>query len=74
MNMFKPVGAKSAEEYVAMLAPERREEIEELDRLLRESVPEQARWFAYNMLGYGKFTYVDYGKKENQWPVIALAS
>lgn len=74
MNMFKPVGAKSDKEYLEMLAPERREIIEALDALIKQTVPDMKRWFAYNMLGYGRFKYIDYKKQENEWPVIALAS
>ena len=74
MNMFKPVGAKSDTEYIAMLNDERREAIEALDKLISETVPEQKRWFAYNMLGYGKFDYTNYKKEEIQWPLIAIAS
>lgn len=74
MNMFKPVGAKNSEEYIAMLAPERREIVESLDSVIKETVPELERWFAYNMIGYGKFNYVDYKKQKNEWPIIALAS
>lgn len=74
MNMFKPVGAKSDDEYIALLNDERREIIETLDKLIKDTVPEQKRWFAYNMLGYGKFDYLDYKKQKGQWPVIALAS
>jgi hypothetical protein len=74
MNMFKPVGAKSDDEYIAMLTEDRREAIETLDKLIKDTVPGMKRWFAYNMLGYGKFKYIDYKKQENEWPVIALAS
>lgn len=72
--MFKPVGAKSDDEYIAMLADERREIIETLDKLIQETVPDLKRWFAYNMLGYGRFPYTDYKKREIEWPTIALAS
>lgn len=72
--MFKPVGAKSDDEYIALLNDERREIIETLDKLIKDTVPEHKRWFAYNMLGYGKFDYLDYKKQKGQWPVIALAS
>lgn len=72
--MFKPVGAKSDDEYIAMLNDERREIIETLDKLIKDTVPSQKRWFAYNMLGYGKFEYTDYKKQKGEWPVIALAS
>lgn len=74
MNMFKPVGAKSDDEYIAMLTEERREAIEFLDKLIKETVPNQKRFFAYNMLGYGKFKYKNYKKEIIDWPIIALAS
>lgn len=74
MNMFKPVGAQSDDEYVALLNDERREIIEYLDKLIKETVPGLDRWFAYNMLGYGRFKYLDYKKREIDWPIIALAS
>ncbi len=74
MNMFKPVGAKSDDEYIAQLNDERREIVETLDKLIKDTVPSLERWFAYNMIGYGKFKYLDYKKQENDWPVVALAS
>lgn len=74
MNMFKPVGAKSDDEYIAMLEPERKAQIEQLDELIRSTVPGLKRHFAYNMLGYGSFKYLNYKKEEIDWPVIALAS
>lgn len=74
MNMFKPVGAKNVNEYMSMLNDERREAIEFLDELIRKTVPNLERHYAYNMIGYGKFKYIDYKKQENYWPVIALAS
>ena len=74
MNMFKPTGAKSGDEYIAMPNDERREAIEALDKLIKSSTPKLTRWFAYNMLGYGDFTYKDYKVDDGKWPVIALAS
>ena len=74
MNMFKLVGAKSVEEYFALLNDERREQLETIDKLIRETVPTLKPWFAYNMIGYGEFDYVDYKKQPGKWPVIALAS
>lgn len=74
MNMFKPVGAKSDDEYIAMLEPGRKAQIEQLDELIRSTVPNLKRYFAYNMLGYGTFKYRNYKKEEIDWPVIALAS
>lgn len=72
--MFKPVGAKSDDEYIAMLNDERREVIEHLDKVIKETVPGLKRWFAYNMLGYGEFEYTDYKGNPGKWPIIALAS
>ena len=74
MNMFKPVGAKSIGEYFAMLNDERREVLEQLDALIKETVPNLKPWYTYNMLGYGKFRYTNYKKEELDWPVVALAS
>ncbi len=74
MNMFKPVGATDDNEYIAMLNDERREIIETLDKLIKETVPSMKRWFAYNMLGYGEFEYTDYKGNPGKWPVVALAS
>ena len=71
--MFKPVGAKSDNEYIAMLNDERKEAIESLDRIIKETVPSLKRWYAFNMLGYGKFKYKNYKKETIDWPIIALA-
>jgi len=72
--MFKPVGAKNDVEYIAMLNDERREQIEFMDNLIKQAVPGMKRYFAHNMLGYGKFKYKNSKKEELDWPVIALAS
>jgi hypothetical protein len=72
--MFKPVGAADDREYIEMLAPERKEVIEYLDTLIKQTVPKQKRFFAYNMLGYGSFQYTNYKKEVIDWPIIALAS
>lgn len=72
--MFKPVGAKNDDEYIAMLPDDRREAIEELDSIIKSTVPSLKRFFAYNMLGYGKFKYTNYKKEELDWPIVALAS
>lgn len=74
MNMFKPVGAGSVDEYFAMLNEERREQLGVIDDLIRSTVPNLQRYFASNMIGYGKFKYTDYKKREADWPIIALAS
>lgn len=74
MNMFKTVNAKNIEEYMSMLAIERRTAMKTLDRLIKNTVPSMKPWFTYNMLGYGQFDYTNYKKEQIKWPVIALAS
>jgi hypothetical protein len=37
-------------------------------------VPKLKSHFAYNMLGYGSFPYLNYKKGMIDWPVIALAN
>lgn len=74
MNMFKPVGANTVDEYIAMLTDERKEMILAIDRLIRETVPGLQRHFVYNMIGYGTFPYKNYKKEIIDWPIIALAS
>lgn len=74
MNMFKPVGAKNDNEYISSLTSERKIIILSLDRLIKDTAPQLKRYFAYNMLGYGKFKYKNYKKQIIDWPIIALAS
>lgn len=74
MNMFKPVKAKSVDEYLEMLEPGRRKIIGFMDGFIRKTAPSLKRHFAYNMLGYGSFKYKNYKKEEIDWPIVALAS
>lgn len=72
--MFKPVGAKTVDEYIALLADERKRIILSIDALIQETVPGLQKHFAYNMIGYGTFPYKNYKKELIEWPIIALAS
>lgn len=74
MNMFKPTKATSVKEYIAMLEPERKKMIIALDKLIRGVSPKFKQHFAYNMIGYGSFPYVNYKKEKISWPIVALAS
>ncbi len=74
MNMFKAVKATSIKEYIALLEPERRKSILFLDGFIKKTVPKLKPLFAYNMLGYGTFKYINAQKKEIDWPVVSLAS
>lgn len=74
MNMFKKVKAKNVSEYLAQVPKERKKDIEFLHKLIQKSSPKFKSRFAYNMLGYGNFKYVNYKKQIIDWPIIALAS
>lgn len=72
--MFKPVKAKSIEEYFDMLPKERREIMEFLHKLIQKIAPELKPLFMYNMPGYGSFKYKNHKKEILDWPVIGIAS
>lgn len=74
MNMFKPVKATNVEEYLAMVPDDRKEAIDFLHDFIQKAVPELEVVFAYNMIGYGPFKYLNYKKEEIDWPVISLAN
>ncbi len=72
--MFKPVKAKSSQEYFDALSNERREIMIFLDTFIKENAPSLKPNFIYNMPGYGSFKYKNYKKEIIDWPVIAMAS
>ncbi len=72
--MFKPTKATTVKEYLDALPPERKEEMMNVHKLIQKTVPKLKPHFAYNMLGYGSFPYLNYKKEKIEWPVIALAS
>jgi hypothetical protein len=74
MNMFKPTKAKSIDEYLSLIEGSRKSEILILDNLIKKTVPNLESYFAYNMLGYGRFRYKGKSGREGEWPIIALAS
>lgn len=74
MNMFKPVKAKTAQEYLDSVPPERREIIDFMHSFIQKTAPSLEPHLAYNMLGYGKFKYENYKKEVIDWPVVALAN
>ncbi len=73
-NMFKPVKAKTVATYMKSVPAERKESIRFLHDFIRKTVPRLKSHFAYNMLGYGQFDYVNAKGEEIKWPVVALAS
>lgn len=74
MNMFKETKATTVEEYLANVPDERKEIIDFMHDFIQKTVPDMEVHFAYNMLGYGSFDYIDYKKREMKWPVISLAN
>jgi hypothetical protein len=73
MNMFKSVKAKSIQEYMDSLSPERREMIEFLHAFIQKTAPTLKPHFAANMLGYGSFPYKNSKKEMGEWPTISIA-
>ena len=75
MNMFTKGSAKTVEEYIGNVPDERKDIIQFLHKFIQESAPSLKPHFAYNMLGYGSFQYLDKRTKENKsWPIVALAN
>lgn len=73
--MFKASKAKTIKAYISQIQEvQRREEVMELDRLIKKTAPELKPHFASNMLGYGSYHYLSRSGREGDWPVIALAS
>lgn len=72
--MFKPVSAKTVTDYIRSLPHNRRNDIERLHAFIKKSVPKLTPYFANNMIGYGRFPYLNYKKEAIDWPIIALAS
>ncbi len=72
-NMFKANRAKTVTEYLANLPVEQKADILFLHKFIQKISKALTPHFAYNMLGYGSFPYVNYKKQHIQWPVVALA-
>lgn len=74
MNMFKPVAAKSVDEYINMLEPDRQAIIKRLHAFIQKTAPSLTPHFSYNMLGYGSFKYKNNKKEVLDWHTVGLAS
>ncbi len=73
--MFAKNSTSSVQEYINDVPEQRKEIIEFLHNFIQESAPKLEPHFAYNMLGYGSFEYIDKRTKElKSWPVVALAN
>lgn len=74
MNMFKPTGAKTPEEYINMVPEPRKTEIKTLHDFIRKTVPNLSPYIETGMIGYGKFHYKSSSGREGDWALIGLAS
>lgn len=73
MNMFKPTKAKTVKEYLSAVPEDKKETVLALHNFIKKAVPKLTPYFAINMIGYGKFKYLNYKKETIDWPIIALA-
>ncbi len=71
--MFKASKAKTVKEYLANLSDEQKNDIVFLHQFIQKTSKTFKPHFAYNMLGYGSFPYINYKKQHIQWPRVALA-
>ena len=74
MNMFKDAGVDNIKDYLVMVPDDRKDAINFLHEFIQKCLPDSKPFFAYNMLGYGKFKYTNYKKEAIDWPIVALAS
>lgn len=74
MNMFKPIDAKTPEDYIEKIDEPRRSEIKELYDFIRKTVPKQTPYIEVGMLGFGKYHYKYASGREGDWALIGLAS
>mgnify|MGYP001565934848 CR=1 FL=1 len=72
--MFKSVKANTVKEYLDAVPKAQKEDMVFLHNFIMKAVPKLKSHFAYNMLGYGSFKYLNYKKEKIDWPVIGLAN
>lgn len=66
--------AKTPKDYIDELSGERKSDITELDKLIRDNAPEFEPFMIAGMLGYGKYHYKYASGREGDWCIIGLAS
>jgi hypothetical protein len=62
------------DEYIAGLSEPRRADIEQLDELIRATLPSAERHFQYGMLGYGRYQYRYASGREGDVSLVAVSS
>lgn len=74
MNMFKPMDAKTPEDYINKLAEPRKSEIQELHTLIKSIAPKLDIKMYHNIIGYGSYPYKTKSGQSGEWFVLGLAS
>ena len=74
MNMFAKNEAKSVDEYLKLVPPDRKKDFDFIHAFIQKAVPKLKPYFASNMIGYGSFYYLDAKKQKRDWSIIALAN
>ena len=74
MNMFAINQANSVEEYLLNVPDNRKKDMDFLHDFICKTVPSLKPYFAFNMIGYGSFEYLDSKKQKRESPIIALAN
>ena len=66
--------AKTPTEYINSLEEPRKNEIKQLHKLIRKTVPNLKPHMKFGMLGYGTYHYKYSSGREGDWMVIGLAN
>ena len=66
--------AKTHEEYIASVEDSRRDDIQQLHDLIRETAPELDPTKEFGMLGYGQYAYKYSTCREGEWMKIGVAN
>lgn len=74
MNMFKPTGATTPDEYIAQLPEPRKTHIQQIDAFIRERLPLCKPYIQHGMIGYGKVPYETKSGITGEWFLVGLAS
>ncbi len=66
--------AKTPTEYINSIKEPRKNEIKQLHKLIRKTVPDLKPHMKFGMLGYGTYHYKYSSGREGDWMVIGLAN
>ena len=71
--MFKPVDAKTPDDYIAKIDEPRRSEMKELYDFIRKTVPTLTPYIEVGMLGFGKYHYKYESGHEGEAPMLGFS-